>query len=122
MMVVNQIESRIILRFHVRLLVVICAAMLASISVVAEETVNIIGYIESLSSQSEYYKIIRGDKEESHEVQIRTQIQQGDIVLIEEFGHTAVIQFTDGSRVELGPDNKPQYGPYFERGSETCVR
>jgi hypothetical protein len=94
------------------------AAITAS-GAIADEPAIVIAYFDALSGDSDQYEIVRGT-EIIPGVQIRTELQQGDFIRIEESGNTAVIQFTDGSREELGPV-AGLYGPYAERGSETTL-
>ena len=117
-MIGNRGKSRTSRQLHRWSLLAILAAMVTSVAIAAE-TAIVIGYFDALSGESEHYEIIRGT-EKFPDVKIRTELQRGDFIRIEESGHTAVIQFTDGSRDELGPV-AGLYGPYLERGSETTL-
>jgi len=101
--------------FRFRYALAVCAVVV-TMDATGEETATVIGYIDSLSGDSADYEIARGIGT-APAVRVRTQIQHGDQVLIKEPNATVVIQFTDGSREELGPIAR-WYGPYLERGSE----
>ncbi len=47
-------------------------------------------------------------------------MRAGDQIEVKKKGETAVLQFTDGSQVKLGPAAR-WYGPYAERGSEASL-
>ena len=94
-------------------------AVMGTTGTIAAETATVIGHFDALSGESKHYEIIRGTEKIS-DVRIRTELQQGDFIRIKASGNTAVIQFADGSREELGPV-AGLYGPYLERGGETTL-
>jgi hypothetical protein len=95
------------------------ALLILPVAANGQEGASVIGYIESFSGAPQDYGIQR-DAGEQLPVRLRTQVRAGDQIEVKKKGETAVLQFTDGSQVKLGPAAR-WYGPYAERGSEASL-